>query len=248
MKKNWIKYCGLLLLVVCICSVLIGCAFRKNNKPENTDTVTGGESVISSGGKGLYTIAQLKAEFEEDASSYEFKPFYNVEQTTEFTFHFNSEVDPIKAVTVHTDAKCEPSSTVYQTNVGYRTETGVDVIVGPRKPGMTVLESEARTDYKKNDAIWGYATIYYLCVRYDMDSVTPKKLENPIIIPFTIKQEVSTPNAYADIDQNGSFRIKWDEVPGAVSYRIYKCLPPTDERSERAYSCRMCVYGRVFTS
>ena len=164
-----------------------------------------------------YTVAELKNEFGSSELKYMFKPFYNVEQNTKFAFNFNSEVDPVKAVTVHTDAKCEEASTVYQINDGYRTENGVAVVVKPRN---AVLGSDDRNDPQKG--VWGYAPIYYLSVNYDLDSTEVVKLDEPIIIPFTIRHKVSTPNAYADIDNTGTFSVKWLPVENAVAYKVYR--------------------------
>lgn len=167
------------------------------------------------------TVADLKNQFlaagVDNSNKYMFKPFYNVAQTTEFTFHFNSKVDPVKAITVHTDEKCDYQSLVWQINAGYWTEDGVDVVVKPSS--STVLYSENRNGEAKNN--WGYAPIYYICIRYDLDSKEVKKLDEPIIIPFTIKNEISTPTVYANIDEKGNFSVKWNKVDGAVAYKVY---------------------------
>ena len=190
-----------------------------------------------------YTLAELKAEFDgtqefssEFSGNYTFKPFYNVEQTTEFTFHFNSEVDPVKAITVHTDSKCEDNSLVYQINDGYKTNNGVDVVVKPKKVLGIILNSEERNDYSE-DAKWGYASVYYLCVRYDLDATEPTKLEKPIIIPFTIRNEIDTPNATAKVDEKGNIYVEWDKVENAVQYKIYASTRTID-----GYTREECGY------
>lgn len=168
------------------------------------------------------TVADLKKQFVaagvDDSNKYMFKPFYNVEQTTEFTFHFNSKVDPIKAITVHTDEKCDYLSLVWQYNEAYWTEDGIDVIVKPSS-NTGVLYTNGRNGAEKG--IWGYAPMYYLCIRYDLDSEEVKKLDNPIIIPFTVKNTISTPTVYANIDNKGTFTVKWNKVDDAVSYKVY---------------------------
>lgn len=199
--NNTLKRMAIFGLIAAICIPSVGCGTNK----ESTKLAE-------------YTIGELKAEFASSSNKYMFKPFYNVEQTTEFTFHFNSSVDPVKAITVHTDSKCEENSTVYQINDGYRTANGVDVVVKPYKP---VLKAEARNDVSES-SYWGYAPTYYLCVRYDLDSTEVKKLDEPIVIPFTVRNEISTPNVYASIDSKGVFSVKWLPVENAVSYKIYQ--------------------------
>ena len=213
MKKNLSK-----IFFMFICTILAismtGCSWF-GNKDETSKNLTDNVGI-------LLSVEDLKNEFEEVGSvKYFFKPFYNVEQTTEFTFHFNSVVDPVKAITVHTDSKCEESSTVYQINDGYITEKGEDVVVKPLTP---VLKTDARTDSQKS-GIWGYAPIYYLCIRYDLDSTSVKKLDEPIVVPFTIKNDISTPNAYTNISDEGIISVKWLPVNGASSYKIYRSLP-----------------------
>ena len=216
MRKKISSKSILLILVLITTLLFSGCSLFNNGNHDDVKNISnnGVETDVQT-----FTIADLKGEFTTLGTStenkYLFKPFYNVEQTTEFTFHFNSFVDPVKAVTVHTDSKCEENSTVFQINDGYYVSDGVDVVVKPRKAVLG--------DNKKvKDGIWGYAPIYYLCVRYDLDSTTQKKLDEPIVIPFTIRNEVSTPNAYAEISNDGIFKVKWLAVDDAVSYNVYR--------------------------
>lgn len=222
MSKNKRKFLVALLATILTVS-LSACWNKDNNNDEKDKEVV---NLFETEAK-TYTLAELKSEFSnmesitsEFSGNYTFKPFYNVEQTTEFTFHFKSEVDPIKAITVHTDSKCEDNSLVFQFNDGYKTDDGVDVVVKPRGAMGIILNSEERQDYSE-DAKWGYASVYYICVRYDLDATEPTKLEKPIIIPFTIRNEIDTPSARAKIDENGNLFVEWDKVENAVQYKIY---------------------------
>ena len=250
MKKSFKKF-GIIAILIVLSMSVIGC-----NSKEKQETInqTGNNSSIENGlsddnnlaggnalaGNGSFTIADIKNEFSAlgTSSNYTFKPFYNVEQTTEFTFHFNSMVDPIKAITVHTDSKCEESSTVFQLNDGYKVENGIDVVVKPRK---AVLGEDARKNAVK-DGIWGYAPIYYLCIRYDLDSTEVRKLDEPIVIPFTIKNEISTPNAYAHISNDGTFFVRWFDVEEAVSYNIYRSFFGSIKKETKEMTREECAY------
>lgn len=175
------------------------------NEVANVEVAAAGET---------FTVKDLKQTYGA-VETQQIKPFYNVEQTTKFVFHFNSNVEPCYAITVHTDPKCEESSLVYQINDGYKSDSGVDVVV---KPGSPVLNyANSLENYN-----WGNAPIYYICIRYDMDATTPAALATPIVIPFTLKSPVSVPTVVADIDSNGVFSIKWNPVDGASKYNIYQ--------------------------
>lgn len=165
------------------------------------------------------TISELKQKYNVDNSKY-IKPFYNVEQNTQFTFHFNSKVEPIKAITVHTDPSCDINSTVYQINSAYLNENGkgYDIVV---KPGSPVLNSSARKEGELSKYNWGNAPVYYLSINYDMSANTPTKLSNPIVVPFTVRRKISTPNIEARITKDGSFTLSWKPVKNAVKYNIY---------------------------
>ena len=174
------------------------------------------------------TVGNIKEKFGV-TNSVEISPFYNIEQTSNFIFHFNSKVDAMKAVTVHTDAKCNKESMVKQENKGYETKEGKeDVVV---MPGTPVLG-------ESNQNMWGYAPIYYLCIRYDLTSEEVKALDEPIIVPFTVKSPASIPNVNAYVNNDGQFEIKWNPVSNAVKYNIYstKASETNLTKSETAYT------------
>lgn len=184
------------------------------------------------------TIAELKQKYGVDDSNY-IKPFYNVEQTTQFNFRFNSRVEPILAVTVHTDPKCEMSSTVYQINSAYDNGKGYDIVV---KPGSPVLNTKDRESGELDNYNWGNAPVYYLCIRYDLNADKPTELKEPIVVPFTVKNNLSTPNLTAKVSTDGKFGLAWNKVENAVKYNIYRAnrVRPTSPayemtRSECAY-------------
>lgn len=175
------------------------------------------------------TVMELKKHYDVD-DTMSIKPFYNVEQNTEFTFHFNSYVNPFTAVTVHTDPSVSMDSMVYQVNIGYATGSGMDVVVKPYDP---VLNAEERKDGKLEYGNWGYAPIYYLSINYDFYSVTPLKLEQPLVIPFTIKNSISTPNVTGNIKEDGTFELTWNQVENATKYIVYEEFSSHRNEDER---------------
>ena len=137
------------LLIFIIISNCVGC--KKEETPENIETIENNiqsvpEETVST--ELEQTEAVIESETEESkpeiieagtiASIKEkygvldeigLTPIYNVSDTEEFVFRFNSKVEPHKAVTVHTDKNCEEDSLVYQVNEVYNNGTGYDVVV-----------------------------------------------------------------------------------------------------------------------
>lgn len=221
--------------------IMGGCA----NSSETTDgdnlqtdgkTEKQTESTVSQNIKtygATVSVADIKAAYNVDDSS-EIMPLYNVEQTESFTFDFNfdgyemdlSELGLYDYVSVHTDAACEKESEIYYT-AGMEVNDGVTTItVGPMEPVLkTKFQSEAYA-YEDTD-MWGNAPMYYIAVHYDMEADTPVKLEEPIIIPFTVKNQVQAPNAKGVVDSTGRFKLEWDPVEGAEKYIIYELTDGT---------------------
>lgn len=222
MKKKLLS----VILTVCIIGTLMGCSkseqepyvpnstkeqVKETNKNNTNNEVNTSDDLSSESVK----ILDIKNKY-GTLDKKEIKPFYNVDQKTQFTFHFNcTDIEPEYAVTVHTDSKCEENSLVYQINDGYLINDGLDVVVKPGSP--VLLETNDTTRYT-----WGKAPVYYLSINYDMDATTPVKLETPIVVPFTVKSSLSTPNLIASIDTSGMFEIQWKPVDGAVKYNVYE--------------------------
>ena len=234
MKKKFKK--GIMLAVL-TSVILSGCkAAGMPNTVNKSGKETTAEEVIEVH-KKYSSIEELKKKYASE-ECFEIKPLYNLPKDMKFTFRFHSEIDPYKAVTIHTDRKCEANSMINVVSGGFSTPDGVDVLIVPSTP---VLDCVDRLDY--GSSTYGYAPIYYLCIRYDLDASIPTKLEEPIVIPFTIKGDVQTPTAYPGISQDGTFYVKWNPVDGADGYRIYEAYADADEyerlgsvpRRENAY-------------
>lgn len=180
----------------------------------------------------IVTFAEIKQKFGVDTTEFDIQPLYNVDPEAKFTFHFNSKVDPFQAVTVHTDKSCNLNSMLWTMNKSYFNEGGgIDVIVD--RYNTATLNVPDRLDYNINDNTWGHASKYYLSVNYDINSDTPKKLDNPIIIPFTIKNDVQTPTTNHNITQTGDFEVTWTSVDNVDGYRVYEVYKSTDNNEKR---------------
>lgn len=186
------------------------------------------------------TFSSLKEKYNLNNEDLGYSPLYNVDEEAKFTFHFNSLVDPFQAVTVHTDRECGVNSMVYTMNMAYFTEDGgIDVIVD--RYYTPTLNVKDRLDYDENLNTWGHAGKYYLSINYDMNADVPTKLEEPIVIPFTLKNDVEIPILNYEVSRDGDFILTWNEVEGVDGYRIYHSyrsdedLKDTGLNRERGY-------------
>lgn len=165
------------------------------------------------------TIEEIKSKYgAEDTNA--IMPMYNVEPNKEFEFKFNSDLGDVSGydlVTVHTSSKCTEESEIGTLNWPTTEDDKTSISI---KPMMAVLASES--SYNGDGMTWGNAPIYYIRINYDMDSETPKKLDTPTIIPFTVKSELPVPNVKSEIDTEGNLKITWDKVEGAEKYNIYQ--------------------------
>ncbi len=191
-----------------------------NNSPSVTkDNLTGyGASV---------TVADIKKAFNYDDSK-DIMPLYNVEQTESFDFTFpfsayDANIDLYDFVSVHTDAACKEESSIYYT-AKLKVENGKSTLtVSPMSP---VLATDTQSKEQIYDDIckWGNAPIYYMALHYDLESTTPVKLDNPVIIPFTVKSEANAPTVKGVVSNDGRFSLEWEPVEGAEKYIIYKLM------------------------
>lgn len=119
------------------------------------------------------------------------------------------------------DPRCLPESEIYAYGTMDYTESGgtrvnIAPISGP-------LATGAETDDMLENGVetWGNASIYYIAVRYDSEAETPTKLDEPKIIPFTVKHELPVPTLKGVVDPAGRFKLVWESVEGADSYNVY---------------------------
>ncbi|OKP97271.1 transglutaminase domain-containing protein [Paenibacillus sp. P46E] len=172
------------------------------------------KSVLSGPPTGKLTVHDLKQKYEQESTEV-LMPLYNVKQDEKFTFSFKADMTGIPAediISVHTDPKALPQSRI-EAKV-YFHYSGNNVVVV--KPFLELLEHDEVFDH-----IWGNAPAYYIRVNYDMESPTPLKLAKPLITPFTVKSEVSTPELKYVIDESGNLKLTWKPVEGADGYKIY---------------------------
>ena len=181
-----------------------------------------GEELTVADIKGKYTSEEVTGE-EEDIM-----PLYNVAEDQVFDFTFQTDWDTLTVqesdmVTVHTDSKCEPESELPVYIDATENEKGFTLSISPITAVLETVYNEE--DEEKNEhVVWGNAPTYYIAIHYDTESEELKKLDSPIIVPFTIKHEVPAPEVKGVVDANGCFSLQWEPVEGAEEYRIYNLL------------------------
>ncbi len=80
---------------------------------------------------------------------------------------------------------------------------------------------DVRTSQKvelAKDREWGIHEKYYVVQYADFSS--GKKLEKPIVQPFTVKHELATPQVRYTVGDDGNITFSWDKVDGAKAYVI----------------------------
>lgn len=170
------------------------------------------------------TVSEIKKRYGDDESG-GLAPIYNVSPDEAFDFRFGFDFTEDydtgeDYVTVHTDKKCLAESKIYVYEEAAETEDGCMITVRPMR---AVPENKSdEEEYFENDRpVWGNAAVYYIAVWYDTEADYPKKLREPVIIPFTVKHEIPAPEVRGIVDGQGRFSLQWEPVEGAEEYRIY---------------------------
>lgn len=222
MKKRILTRLASGLLIAAILTT--GCSGKAASKSTKEEETT--QSALNGNVKQygeIITIGDIKAKYSETDAYV--MPLYNVEPDEEFEFNFkvNLEEEDISSgiVTVHTDAACKEESAIYVYEEYTVTDSGSVLKVSPIS-GVLLNKTQEEAYFEEEKVVWGNAPMYYLAIHYDMEADTMTKLDTPIIIPFTVKQQVSAPNVRGVVDNTGRFKLVWDPVEGASEYRIYR--------------------------
>lgn len=171
------------------------------------------ESVISAN-KNLETLntkteTKITKDTVEDKNIIYTDSIEGINNEAKFVIHFNNKVDPMKAVKVYCDNKCEDDSLVFTWNDAYETSDGVDIIV---KGDSNILLSQDRLDYNILDTNWGNMSKLFIKVLNEENN------EQSFIIPITFNNGIKTPTAFTKDGKT----IEWLSVDGVDEYRIYK--------------------------
>lgn len=213
-------------LVLASTLVLSGCFWEKEEvKPEPPPTDV------------ALTIADLKERYKDSADK-DIMPLYNVSQNEVFEFKFKSYVGDIPfndVISVHTDHRVEGESKL---NVEITPES---FTIGPSTLRVKALESALLDSNIESN--WGIAPTYYIRVNYDLDSETPTRLEQPIVIPFTIKSSTQAPHVALNISDDGRVKLQWSKVEGATQYKVYNVTKHTSTETDKGKDASQLGFG-----
>ncbi len=200
-----------------------GCS--SNTVKENSqakETVSGNMSYSGS----TVTVEEIKKAYAA-LDENEIMPLYNVSETESFTFDFNfsfyeSDLDLYDLVSIHTQSDCLEESMIYYNAEIVDNNDGTSTLtVAPMSPVMASEYQEENYIYEEIDN-WGNAPMYYIAVHYDMETEQAEKLENPTVIPFTVRHDINAPNAKGVVNAQGRLKLEWEPVENAEKYNIYK--------------------------
>lgn len=183
------------------------------------------ETVVSYG--QTVSVQDLKDEYLYDDSR-DIMPLYNVEQTEVFDFVFSFDandagIDLYDLVSVHTDAACHRDSAIYYTASLKVADGKTALTVSPMDPVLATDRQSADYAYEEVDR-WGNAPIYYMALHYDLEADHAAPLSQPVIIPFTVRREATTPTVRGTVSDDGRFFLAWEPVAGAEKYIVYNLV------------------------
>lgn len=147
---------------------------------------------------------------------------YGVDSSTKFKISFKNKEVPSNAIDVYTDMSLDDK---YKVEINVENTNG-DMTISPKKCAMVASGKKNKSDYN----YWGDASTYYIVCRYDINSENLKKLQEPMVIPFTVKNKVSTPVLTYDITDKGKLKLVWNKVDGVTGYKVYKTSADGDQQ------------------
>lgn len=203
MKKK--RLLSILLVCVMLFGMVAGCG--KKETPQNNK-----KPAQSSANE--VTVAEIKQKYgaKDDGKML---PLYNLDanEPLKISLKYTPE-DERSVFSIHTDEKCLKESEVMLM-------WGADSYMptGPKtyevKPIMAPLSGPT------TEGLWGNVSNYYIKFNYDITAEKETKLDEPMIVPMSIKSPAEIPNVKYEV-KDGNFVLKWTEVKGATSYKVYQ--------------------------
>lgn len=196
-------------------SSVSGTSVTSGTSLENTES-----DVVTDG--AIHTVADLKRQYKFKDNYYE--TIYNVDKSQGFEIQFKSDVDE-NAVEVFSDISLTGDSLVDAT---IEVVDKKKIRIKPKTCSMVSSDEIKENDKAVN--YWGNANSYYIVCHYDTESTEKKVLENPLVIPFTVKSDLKSPVISYDVTDGGCLRLSWNNVDGVDGYRVYKLSEDGDKK------------------
>lgn len=228
---------GIVIIVILVSCLTAWKNFRYGNKQVNKPKMvkeTTSIVPVTQSGINVVTDSAIKKNLKEqiDVSEvselkelYKFtdnytQTVYNVEDNQEFKLSVKCKDISIEDIEVYTDQSlCEE----YKVDANI-SKDGNTFSIKPKTREMTASNKNSEYIY------WGDAQAYYIVCKYDIKSKELKELEEPIVIPFTIKKDINTPVLSYDITDRGKMKLVWNSIENADYYKIYKVSNDGDKK------------------
>ena len=220
---------GLLSGALALTLLMTACSVKNGTSAPNA--ITSGTSSAASSNGGELQRYEAVVSVDDIKNAYgiteneDIMPLYNVAPDEVFEFRFrtdyydaNTEIKPWDMVTVHTDPACTEQSKLYSTALF--DEDGKTLRVAPIG-GVLTTEAEEQAYLNDRIEVWGNASMYYIAVWVDLEADGFVKLDEPVVIPFTVRHDLAIPTLKGVVDSTGRFKLVWDEVEGATGYNVY---------------------------
>ncbi len=216
MKRKTLVRAVVTMLALSMAVVPLGGCKGSNGIATNTTPSQDINSDVDTVDADVDLISYLKTNYAASDLPEDYnQPMYNLPADHIFEFECSEEA----GMYVH-DAFKVYNSPEY-TNVGgmqfnWNTYENGKITVAPQ--GALYLTKEGSQNI--DDGTWGSLNELYLVQYIDLE--TGEELERPIVTPFTVEHALEAPVVTQSVDENNCYMLSWEEVPGAVEYRVYE--------------------------
>lgn len=214
-RKNLVRVSAAMLAMVIAVAPLAGC--RGNNATSTPVTApqasSGGNATLEADMDLMdylstnYASSQLPEDYNQ--------PMLNLPADHVFEFECSEEAGMI-AQDVFRVYNSPEYSNVGGMQFNWNTYDNGKISVAPY--GALYLTKEGSSNI--DDGTWGSMNELYLVQYIDLE--TGEELERPIVTPFTVEYDLQAPVVTQSVDENNCYMLSWQEVPGAVEYRVYE--------------------------
>ncbi len=214
-RKNLVRASATMLAMVLAVAPLAGC--RGNNA---TSTPTTAPQASSGGNATLEADMDLMEYLKTNYAASELPEDYNqpmLNLPADYVFEFEcSEEAGMLVQDVFKVYNSPDYINAGGMDFNWNTYDNGKITVAPY--GALYLTKEGSSNIK--DGTWGSLNELYLVQYIDLE--TGEELERPIVTPFTVEHDLQAPVVTQSVDENNCYMLSWQEVPGAVEYRVYE--------------------------
>ena len=214
-RKNLVRVSATMLAMVMAVAPLAGC--RGNNA---TSAPVTAPQASSGGNATLEADMDLMDYLSTNYASSQLPEDYNqpmLNLPADYVFEFDCcEEAGMRAHEVFKVYNSPDYANVGGMDFNWNTYDNGKISVAP--DGALYLSKEGSNNI--DDGTWGSMSELYLVQYIDLE--TGEELERPVVTPFTIEHDLQAPVVTQSVDENNCYMLSWQEVPGAVEYRVYE--------------------------